>query len=225
MPGVDTPLPAYGAGFYAYGSLLVRYGQPAVIEAIRRVAVEWRQAHPGQARLGVGDISLRGGGPCPGHKGHRQGWEVDLRPVRIDFQERPVSIGEAVYASALTQELVDRLWGNGAAWVRGILFNDGRVQGARRYAGHDNHLHVRFSPRAIVLAVTQSGDGVAQVQRRLNVWLAGQEKAPLLVDGRFGPRTQAAVRAYQSWHGMEDDGVIGESTWAELIRLRPWELR
>jgi hypothetical protein len=38
------------------------------------------------------------------------------------------------------------------------------------------------------------------------------------VDGLFGPRTKAAVRAFQHRHGLAVDGVVGPRTWAALMR-------
>jgi len=44
-------------------------------------------------------------------------------------------------------------------------------------------------------------------------------------DGIFGPRTKEAVIAFQSEHGLIMDGIIGPSTWAELMRAESRPLR
>ena len=43
--------------------------------------------------------------------------------------------------------------------------------------------------------------------------------APLIVDGDYGVRTEAAVRAIQSAHGLIPDGITGALTWEVLDRL------
>jgi peptidoglycan hydrolase-like protein with peptidoglycan-binding domain len=39
----------------------------------------------------------------------------------------------------------------------------------------------------------------------------------LTVDGDFGPKTEIAVRAYQSKNSLAADAVIGPKTWAKLL--------
>jgi peptidoglycan hydrolase-like protein with peptidoglycan-binding domain len=39
----------------------------------------------------------------------------------------------------------------------------------------------------------------------------------VLVDGIFGARTEAAVRAFQASHGLAVDGVVGRQTWQAVI--------
>jgi peptidoglycan hydrolase-like protein with peptidoglycan-binding domain len=41
----------------------------------------------------------------------------------------------------------------------------------------------------------------------------GAPTDPGTADGAFGPRTEAAVRAYQGEHGLPVDGIVGDRTW------------
>jgi hypothetical protein len=60
-----------------------------------------------------------------------------------------------------------------------------------------------------------SGDVVREIQTNLNLWgsqstLAGNKA--LAVDGKFGPRTRAAVVAFQKEAGIQQDGIVGPET-------------
>jgi Putative peptidoglycan-binding domain-containing protein len=48
-------------------------------------------------------------------------------------------------------------------------------------------------------------------------YLLNARGAHLVVDGFFGPRTDAAVRSYQRTHGLVVDGIVGARTWSALI--------
>ena len=61
-------------------------------------------------------------------------------------------------------------------------------------------------------SVNYSVPDVRTIQYLLNARGAG-----LVVDGRFGPRTDAAVRSFQQSHGLAVDGIVGPHTWAALI--------
>ncbi len=56
-----------------------------------------------------------------------------------------------------------------------------------------------------------NGQQIRDLQTRLNAL-----GAKLAVDGAFGPKTLAAVRAYQAAHGLKVDGLVGPKTTAAL---------
>lgn len=149
--GVTVELPLSGPGFYSYDRTSAVNGQPhqfgrrATIDAIKAIGAAWQRAHPRGPRIGIGHISLRGGGDTPSHAGHETGLEVDVRPMRSDGAEAAVTIYDAKYSRALTQEVVDLFRANRILSVSRILFNDLAIPGVRQADNHHHHLHVEFT--------------------------------------------------------------------------------
>ena len=66
-----------------------------------------------------------------------------------------------------------------------------------------------------------SGPNVVVVQVELNRISQNYPAIPKLasVDGVFGSRTEASVRAFQQIFGLSADGVVGKATWYALVRI------
>ena len=62
------------------------------------------------------------------------------------------------------------------------------------------------SPGRPTLRRPSTGEQVKQVQAKVGV----------VVDGNFGPKTEAAVRAFQRARDLVPDGIVGPKTWAAL---------
>lgn len=56
------------------------------------------------------------------------------------------------------------------------------------------------------------GPSVREIQHRFNQWLKSTGRPTLVVDGIFGSRVQAAVRAFQRAVGLTVDGIVGPET-------------
>ena len=76
------------------------------------------------------------------------------------------------------------------------------------------------SERPPTLKRGSSGEVVASVQKALNLG-RGEFTPPdakdLAVDGDFGPLTEAAVKAMQTYNDLPADGIVGMATWAVPI--------
>ncbi|GAB4338135.1 MAG: hypothetical protein OHK0047_28210 [Leptolyngbyaceae cyanobacterium] len=69
-------------------------------------------------------------------------------------------------------------------------------------------------PGTVQLSVGSSGAVVTALQKGLQRYGGtGSPTDPGAIDGKFGPRTEAAVRAYQKKHGLVADGIVGDRTW------------
>ena len=140
---VDTALPLPVQGLYGTHAAERRFGTKRTIEALLEVGRTFSTRHNG-LRIGIGDISKRGGGQISGHASHRKGVDVDVRLIRNDGREAGCRYQDAVYSRALTQDLVNTFRNNSIFPVKFIFFNDPQVRGVSQWPNHDNHLHVRF---------------------------------------------------------------------------------
>src|SRR5262245_61718142 len=123
------------------------YGNERTIRAIVAVTGAYRAAHPSAARVVVGDISRKGGGPMDDHVSHQNGLDVDVYFPRVDGKLRaPVSSDQIDHR--LAQDLVDRFVAAGAQMVF-VGFSTG-LRGPKDvvipYKDHEYHMHVRFPP-------------------------------------------------------------------------------
>jgi putative chitinase len=59
----------------------------------------------------------------------------------------------------------------------------------------------------MLLKVGSTGEDVTKLQVKLGV-------DPI---GKFGPKTEAAVKGWQSAHGLTPDGIVGDATWAKMF--------
>ncbi|MTI47353.1 MAG: penicillin-insensitive murein endopeptidase, partial [Firmicutes bacterium] len=94
-----------------------------------------------------GDISHRNGGTFSGHDSHRDGIDIDIRPLRIDAGYNPTSIHSDTYSHKLTAKFVSFLIND--TNVKEVKFNDTQIIAdsngkARLFDGHDNHVHIDF---------------------------------------------------------------------------------
>jgi murein endopeptidase len=145
-PAVSEPLPASGTGYWSYATPDKRYARPEVIRAVQAIGSAWARAHPNGPRIGVGNISLKGGGTYGEHVSHTGGLDVDILPVRNDGKEGNVKCTDPVYYSRpLTQELINLIRANGVLVVELIGFSDPQVTGTSLWQKHEDHLHVRFT--------------------------------------------------------------------------------
>jgi peptidoglycan hydrolase-like protein with peptidoglycan-binding domain len=66
-----------------------------------------------------------------------------------------------------------------------------------------------------VLNIGSTGLPVRRAQKRMS--LVGYDVGG--VDGRYGPKTQAAVKKLQQQHNISVDGVVGSQTWSVINAL------
>src|SRR5947209_5940307 len=73
------------------------------------------------------------------------------------------------------------------------------------------------NPNQPTISVGAKGDAVKRVQRALR----RTPDPSVVVDGVFGPQTEAKVKDFQSGSSLTADGIVGPQTWAALSDGRP----
>ncbi|MGA7425300.1 MAG: peptidoglycan-binding protein [Rhodoplanes sp.] len=69
-------------------------------------------------------------------------------------------------------------------------------------------------PNTPHLARGSTGAAVSALQKGLLAFGGGNSATdPGPIDGQFGPKTESAVRGYQTQHGLAGDGIVGDRTW------------
>ena len=145
---VETVLPEKGIGYVTFNREpggRDQVGRASTIRSLEDLGEAWASRHP-TIPIAIGDISRRGGGPFPPHKSHKDGRDVDVRPLTNNGLNEPTNINATNYSHARTRELI--LLIREKFTLELIFFNDPLTikEGLTKHAaGHDNHLHLRFS--------------------------------------------------------------------------------
>jgi hypothetical protein len=211
-------LPAEGDSYFTWDPIRKRspnrssrlWGTDRLVRTVLRVLDEYAAAHPDAPRVGIGDLSRRGGGDFgprfgwPGHASHQNGLDVDVYYPRLDRKERaPRRVSQVDLR--LSQDLVDRFVAAGATKVfvgpRTPLTGPRDVVAALPM--HDNHLHIRLPLRLssrVVIGRSSQGRpieayrlGTPRLARRMLVvgCIHGDEPAGLEVTRRLISRARA----------------------------------
>jgi penicillin-insensitive murein endopeptidase len=129
------------AGYYVYGTPgdgAGQFGHPALMSVLFFVEREWQAIDA--RKFGIGNISKAGGGKYGKHSSHKDGLQVDIRALRIDGRQLPVTRFQREYDHEATAKLIDLFFLHPS--VKNILFNDSDIPGVQHWVDHDDHFHV-----------------------------------------------------------------------------------
>lgn len=162
--------PASSAGFvqlpksknYQGGGGSAQWGTPEMVAIIDTVLAKWNELHP-DAKVYVGDLSLKNGGDISGHVSHEKGVDVDLSSsVCPSF-----TMSDGCYKKELALELAKLLFDTKA--IKYIGYDDSWVINETAkytktnkltgimtpWANHANHFHVRIKDGLYTKACAQ----------------------------------------------------------------------
>lgn len=129
------------SGYYVYGTPgggKFQYAHPHMMTALLWVEREW--AATDNRKFGIGNISLPGDAPNE-HDSHKDGLQVDVRAIRKDGLQLPVTWHDHEYDEEGTGKLIGNFFSN--PLIKKVLFNDLRAHPrVRPWPHHDNHFHV-----------------------------------------------------------------------------------
>jgi murein endopeptidase len=129
------------AGYYVYGTPVEgagQYAHPAMLTFLLFIERQWQAID--HRKFGIGNISLAGGGKFKPHDSHKDGLQVDVRPLRKDGTRVAVNYFQSGYDKAATARLIGLFRAHPA--VIKVYFNDLSIPGVQPMINHDNHFHV-----------------------------------------------------------------------------------
>lgn len=161
-----------------------------------------------------------GSGPLPGDQNVFAGSPADLRAFAAGDQAQQqgwpsVKQGQSGWQVTGAQYLLNA---QGAGLTVDGQFGSGTAAAVRTFqTAHGLTADGVVSPatwQALVVTVQQGSSGPAVQAAQTALATRG---ATLTVDGQFGPATTAAVRAFQTAHGLTANGVVSSPTWQALL--------
>lgn len=111
-------------------------------------------------------------------------------------------------------------WAHKSGLFSQVIFKDRDYRTGRRIPGHQDHVHVGWDgagakpvkdERDEPLREGSEGALVMAFQSMLSA-MYGDVKA----DGKFGPKTKAAVIRFQKEFKLKVDGIVGKESWKHL---------
>jgi peptidoglycan hydrolase-like protein with peptidoglycan-binding domain len=112
-------------------------------------------------------------------------------------------------------------WAHGSGLFSQVIFKDKDYATGRRIPGHQDHVHVGWNPNGKAAEGKEIDDRpVAEGSERSLVYAIQSMLVTMFydvkVDGKFGPKTKAAVEEFQAAAKLKVDGVVGKNTWSAL---------